>query len=103
MFPELLLSEWLFDAIINEEPIADVDVYSHTMASAVPEGGADPYDLPVIGSPMAFLNAGIIQEATFERPGPATQPAEVAMTRNENAALAVRKYFLPPFCDNANP
>jgi hypothetical protein len=86
--------------------MADVDVYPHTMPSAVPED-TGPDDLPVIGSPMAFLNAGIIQGATFEQPEaglePTTQPAEVAMTRNENATLAGRKYFLPPFGNNANP
>jgi hypothetical protein len=110
MFPELMFPEqgWLddalFDAIIHEEPMAHGDIYPDIMPPIAPEETHDA-GLVVIGSPMALLTSGIIQDtATLEHPEPATQPVEVAITRNETAALALRKYYLLTFFfDNANP
>jgi hypothetical protein len=97
MFPELMFpeQEWLddalFDAIILEEPMAHVDFYPDIMPSIAPEE-TDDADLVVIGSPMALLTSGLSQDtAPSEHPEPATQPVEVAITRNETAALALRK------------
>lgn len=71
----------------------DFDVYPDTMPSIVPEE-TDSADLAVIGSPIALLSAGIIQETANSDQPAATQPVEVAMTRNENTTLVARKYFL---------